>query len=459
MSVDRSALPRVGADPRFRFPAIERVVVDDGLRVWSVAHREMPVVALSAIVPSGSAADPPGLEGLTGLTTDLLDEATVNRSAFELHDGLARLGADLDSETSSDVTMMSLLTLRRHAEPALVLLEELLSTPRFDQADFERVRDLRLSRVRQMRDVPSAVADRALTHVLFGDGPYGHTVFGSEASLGRITLDDVRRHHRAAYLETRLDVVVVGDMSADEAAELVRRVVGGRRARGNVASVVAPPPTAMPTRSRSRRCVLVNRPGAAQSELRLGRVAAARSTPDYFPLLVANAALGGQFVSRINLNLREAKGYTYGARSGVDFRRMPGPFAVGTSVQTDATGDAIREILKEIDEIGGSRPASDEELRRARASLTRGYPRGFETAEQIARGVAMVAIHGLPFDHFDRFAERVAAVDAAEATRVAREYFVPAEMDVVIVGDRAAVDGPVEALGLGSREYLDAHEV
>ncbi len=203
------------------------------------------------------------------------------------------------------------------------------------------------------------------------------------------------------------------------------------------------------------RLVVVDRPGAAQSELRIGHVAVSRDTPDYFPLLVLNMALGGQFTSRINLNLREDKGYTYGVRSAFDFRRRPGPFLVQTAVETAATSASIREVLDEIRAVRDGRPVTRLELERAVAGLTRGYPRGFETAEQVARGLAQVALHGLPDDHFSQFGRRVAAVSVADVAQVARDHLDPGRLSAVIVGDRAAVSAAVAEVGLGPPTAFD----
>ncbi len=216
---------------------------------------------------------------------------------------------------------------------------------------------------------------------------------------------------------------------------------------GATAAAAGPASDAVP--AATRRLVTVHRAGSPQSELRIGRIAAGRSTPDYHALVVLNTVLGGQFVSRINLNLREEKGYTYGARSGFDFRRQPGPFVVQASVQTDATADAVREVLREVDEIGGERPVSARELALARAALTRGYPRNFETAEQVARAIAQLALYELPDDYFDGFVERVRAVGIDDVTDVARRYLPADEMLAVVVGDCDRVVGPLETLGFG----------
>lgn len=456
MPFDRSITPSLGPDPVFRFPPIEHRVLAADLHAWTVERSDVPVVALAVMVPSGSAADPSSRHGLSALVADLLDEGTTSRTALELHEELARIGAELDTDVGADTTVLSVLTLARHFDRALELLSEVLTHPRFDHADFTRVRDLRLSRLRQLRDVPGAVADRAFTRDLFGDHAYAHTPLGSEAALASTSLDDVVAHHRRAFGLRGGHVVAVGEVARDRAYRAIEAALGGG------ADPLAPRPpvvTDATPSTRPHRIVLVDRPGAVQSEVRVGRVAVARATPLYFPLLLANAVLGGQFVSRLNTNLRETKGYTYGVRSAFDFRKAAGPFVVATSVQTDATADTVREILREIGELGGERPVTADELARAKASLSRGYPRAFETAEQVARGAVMLATHDLPLDYFSRFAERVGEVSIDAVTGAARAVLDPASMRVTVVGDAQKVGAALDALGLGARLSLDVSGV
>ena len=255
-----------------------------------------------------------------------------------------------------------------------------------------------------------------------------------------MTLREVGPFHRSMFVPSRMTVIASGDASHEALADLVERAFGGWTAAGDAASPADPPATRRPA-SPQDRVALLHRPAAAQSELRIGHVAVARDTPDYHALLVLNMVLGGQFVSRINMNLREDKGYTYGARTSFDFRRGPGPFALHASVQSEVTVDAILEALSELRAIRGDRPVTRKELETGRAGLTRGYPRNFETAEQISRGAAQLALYGLPDDYFSTFVPRVLAVDEADVTRVAAEHIDPSRFLIVIVGDRDKV-GP-----------------
>ena len=448
MSVDRTRLPALGPDPTIRFPAITRHEPPDGLKVWTVEHRDVPVLCLSLLLPVGSAADPASQHGLASLTADLMDDGAGDLDGLALHDALARIGAQFDCDVGVDATVVTLVTLTKFAREALSILSAIVNRPRFDEADFERVRDIRISRLKQLGDVPAAVAERLFAWRLYGSHPYGHSSLGSEAALKGLALDDVRGFHRQVLMPSRPTLIGVGDLAHEEIAELVADVwpsppIGDAETDGW---------QAVPRPEAGSRVALAHRPGAAQSELRIGCVAAARSTPDYVVLAVLNTALGGAFVSRINLKLREEKGFTYGARSAFDYRRQPGPFVVQASVQTDATAEAVSDVLREIADMAGPRPITPLELSRAHAALTRGYPRNFETADQIARAVAQLALHNLPDDYFDRFVDGVWRVTADEVVDAAKRYLPPDVLQAVIVGDRDRVGDTLAGVGLGEPE-------
>jgi predicted Zn-dependent peptidase len=434
--VDRSRLPSVGPARPFRLPEIRKQTLDNGLELRAISHRDVPVVSVSLVVRGGSAADPEVRPGLTAITADLLDEGTSDGlDALGVADRIAGIGGELDVEVGFDATVLTLTMLGRFLSQGLDLLAAIVCRPTLSGADFDRVRALRLERLRQLRDHPAAVAERAFAAFLYGTHPYGHLSVGTEASLEGCTNDEVRAFYRATYHPSRTTLVAAGDFSADSLMNAVRTAFAGWHAAGDALAVERDPGRRPPPPAPTARLAVVPRTGAAQSELRIGHVTVSRDTPDYHALLVLNSVLGGQFVSRINLNLREKRGYTYGARTGFDLRRGRGPFVLQTSVDTRVTADAIRESLAEIADIRGSRPPTDEELAMAKASLTRGYARGFETGQQIARAVAQLSLHELPDTYFETFVPRIEAVDHDEVRRVARTHLDPDRMAVVVVGD------------------------
>lgn len=446
MSLDRSKVPEPGPRRHFTLPEPQRATLGNGLRVSTIRHPDAPVVSMLLLVPAGSASDPAEVPGLAALTADLLDEGCGQLRALEFHEALADIGGLLDIETGADATLITLVTLASHRDRALELLADLAFKPRFDEREFTRVRDLRLNRLAQLNDVPSAVADRAFIERLYGSHPYGHLAIGTQIALGAATRDAVVAFHQRRYSPDSASLIVVGDIVPEETLGAVARTIGALPASAAPPADESPPN--VPSTPDGLRLIVVDRPGAPQSELRIGRVAAARSTACYEDLVVLNAVLGGQFMSRINLKLREERGLTYGARSVFDFRRAPGPFSVQTSVQTSGTADAIHEVLKALDEIGGARPATATELDLARAALTRGYARNFETAEQVARALAQLELFGLPDRYYEDFPGRIDAVGSDGVTRAAARWLQPDAMITVVVGDRERLEPDLQTLGL-----------
>ena len=401
----------------------------------------------------GAADDPSGQEGLAALTADMLDEGTGTWSAIEVHQQLARIGAQFDIDIGADATLVGVTALNRFAERGLNLLADIIVRPTFGEADVLRVRQLRLNRLIQIRDMPGVIADRAFARLLYGDAPYGHTPLGSERTLAPLTVDDVRAFHARLIRPGSATLVAVGDCEHDT----VRRLA--ETAFGDWAAGTGPEAEERDTVAQPARLNIVPRPAAPQSELRIGQVAVARATPDYHALVAANMVLGGQYVSRINLNLRADKGITYGARTAFDFRRRPGPFALQASVDSLATGLAIRESMDEIAAIRGGRPVSADELAVGVAALTRGYARNFETADQIARAVAQLALYGLPDDYYSEFVPRVESLTPEEVMGAAARHLDPARLTTLVVGDVDAAGQELGRLNLGDPVILSPDSI
>lgn len=458
-AVDRSRLPVPGADPLLRFPSVSRRTLANGLGVRTVEHRGVPVVSFVLLLSSGSAADPVDRPGLAALTADMLDEGSLWRSAIDIEEALSSMGAQFETEVGADATVLSLLTLPRFVDEALALLCDIAARPNLASEDFNRVRELRVNRLRQLRTLAPAVADLALARLLYPGHPYGRLPIGTMAGLAATRPEEVSSFHHQVWRPSQVTMVAVGDATHDELFGAVERAFGWwPNPPADGAEAIALAPSVMTLAAPSRPAVplaIVDRPGAAQSEIRIGQVGVPRLTPDYAALLVLNMALGGQFVSRLNLNLREDKGFTYGVRSGFEFRRAPGPFVVQTAVQTAVTADAVREVLSEVRAITLSRPATSAEIDMAKAALTRGYPRSFETAGQIARGLAQLALYELPDDTLEQFVPLVHAVDL-EAVASAAQRLDPARMTVAVVGDRETVEPALCGLGLGEPVVMAA---
>jgi predicted Zn-dependent peptidase len=422
--------------------------------VRTVEHPGVPIVTFVLQITGGLGADSPQCEGLASLTADMVDEGTGPLSAIDVSDALARIGAEYDVDVGPDTTTFTLTTLTRFADRGAKLLSDVVTAPALRESDFERVRQLRLDRLKQLKDLPPAVAERAFLRLLYPSHPYGHLAIGTDESLRALSLEDVVKFHRSTFMPWRATLVVTGALSHLDLVAIAEDAFDKWSGEESVLDVPHAAADFVAEVPSSFQLALVPREGAAQSELRIGHLSVRRDTPDYAPLLVMNAILGGQFVSRINLKLREEKAFTYGARTGFDWRRGLGPFSVQTSVHTKATAESIADTLQEMSSLRESRPATAQEMSLAQASLTRGYPRNFETAQQVGRSVAQLALFDLPDSYFEEFVPKVNAVTSEDVTRVARTYLDPSRAIALIVGDRTVIEESLVALGLGELQVL-----
>jgi zinc protease len=442
--VDASKLPKPGPNPTFTLPPAERRTLSNGLEVLVVRHSELPIVAFDLVVKMGAAGDPAAQAGLASLTADMLDEGTRTRSSLEISDQLADIGSFMGVNAGWDSTTANLLTLKRHLDRALDIYADVLLNPAFPDKELARLRDQRMTAFKQRRDDPNQIAGIVYSSLIYGrEHPYGRALTGGEESLGATTGADVRKFYDTFYRPNNATLIVVGDTTADEIVPKLERAFG----KWEKAHVPAVDVSAAPVQRDKQALYIVDRPGSAQSVIQIGHVGVPRSSPDYFPLLVMNNLLGGGFVSRINLNLREDKGYTYGARSSFDFRRGAGPFTATAPVQTAVTKESVIELLKELRGVRGEIPVTAAELEYAKQGIIRGFPRSFETPSQIADRLETVVTYGLPDTYFNSYIERVQGVTLEDVNRVANQYLRPDRMAIVIVGDRTKIEQGLRSLG------------
>jgi zinc protease len=429
-----------------RLPPVLRHTLRNGLEVCIVEQHVLPVVDVRLVMRAGAAHNAPDRAGCAFLAADMLDEATELRGAPEIADTIELLGASLVSRASWDSSAVVLHVLEPRLMPALELLAEMVTRPAFAPAEFERVRDERLAAILQERADPHTFASQAFARSLYGaDHPFGYPVGGSGSTVERVSADDARAFHMRYFTPRNAVLIMVGDVRASELVPALDAMFGDWTAGAAGASPAAPP-EAPP---RDRRIHIVHRPGAPQSELRIGHAGPPRRTPDYFPLHVANTVLGGSFSSRLNMLLREEKAYTYGAGSGFAFRADGGPFVVSTAVATAATADAVVCTVGELQLL--RREVVDEaELERAKSYIVLGLPRTFETTGDIAEHVSEVALYDLGWDYFDRFAAQVGAVGAESVHAAVRKWVRPDELSIVVVGDATRIRADLEATGLGA---------
>ncbi|CAN5828824.1 hypothetical protein BH23GEM9_BH23GEM9_37410 [soil metagenome] len=445
MSGSRSVPPVLAAPPAPRLPAVQRRTLRNGLRLFVVERRELPVVDARFVVRAGAASDDPALAGRAYLTTDLLDEGTATRGALDIADEAELLGASLHTRASWDYATAALHVLTPRLAPALELMVDIVTRPAFDAAELERKRAERLASILQERADPQTLASQAFTATVYGAlHPYGHPIGGRRDTVEAITVDAVRAFHGQRFTPENSFMVVVGDVAADELAALLDEMAGDWAPEAGTAPAKLP---VEPTRGRS--VVIVDRPGAPQSELRIGHAGPPRRSAEYFPLHVGNTVLGGAFTSRLNMLLREEKAYTYGAGSSFAFRAGGGPFLASTAVATEVTADAVLCTVREIERITRE-PVTAVELDRARNYIVLGLPRTFETTGDIAEHVCQVALHDLGWDYHDRYAAEVQRVTAEEVLAAAQQWLRPEELAVVIAGDAARIAGELENRGLGA---------
>lgn len=447
--VDRSRVPEVGKPPSMKMPEIQDYRMPDGMRVVLVERHEAPLVSLELQFRGGASAHSAADAGLAALTADMLDEGTRTRSALEIADAVDQLGASLSSTAGYDASSVRLSVLRSGFADALGILADVVVNPTFPRAELERVKRERLGRIVQRSDEPAALADDALARVLYGSKhPYGEPLLGTETTLDALGRDDVVAYYRDRYVPGQATLVVVGDVTRDTLDSLVTKAFDGWSGKGE--DVLEPEAA---DAAAGHHIYIVDKPGAAQSEIRVGRVAVSRSTDAYIPLIVLNTVLGGSFTSRLNQKLREEKGYTYGARSSFDMRRAPGPFEASAAVATPVTDSAVLEFVHEIDRIRDE-PVPEDELARARKYLAYRLPQSFESDDDVVRMLSGLVRYDVPPDFYSGYVDAVLAVTAADVSRVARAELGSDRMVIVVAGDRAAIEEPLRRLGLGEVTVL-----
>lgn len=439
--IDRSRAPEPSAPRPYHFPQITRTTLPNGLRVLIAENHNAPLVSLRALIRSGADHDTAETAGLASITADLLDEGAGTRDAIRLAEDIGTLGGALGTGADWDASYISLDVLSRTAEPALEIFGDVTARATLPADGLERVRAERLNEILQQRNEPAAIAGKRFANLLYGTGAYGNSTTGNAESVGRTRLEDVRAFYESHYLPNNAAVVVSGDVNPQQAIELVSRSLGGWQ-RG----AEPPRPVVSPRPIDASRIYVIDRPQAVQSEIRVGHLGVPRSCEDYFPLSVMNAIFGGVFNSRINLNLRERHGYTYGARSQFAFRRQAGPFVVAAPVRNEVTRESVSEMLSELRRIRTG-DIESVELDDTKSYLVGVFPATVQTSSDIASRLVDMELYGLPEDYFDHYRENIANVTKDDVVRVAQKYLDPDRVLIVIVGNAAHIREPLGTLG------------
>ncbi len=451
--LDRTVEPQGAAEPGFTPPVIHRERLANGLELLVVEDHSLPIVQANLVVKSGWASDPADRPGTASLTAELLDEGTADRDALAIAGEAKRLAAALDTNSFFDGSGVNLNVLKRNLEPALGLMADVVMNPTFPEEELERQRRIYLGRIQQEAKQPQQSAFKSFLRLLYGaDHPYGQpfTGSGTTAAIQAISRDDLLGYYRSHYLPGNAALTMVGDVTPAEARQAAMAAFGSWQG-GAVAAADAP--AAEPVSGRT--IYIVDKPGAPQSVVVVGNVAIRRADPDYVAFEVMNNAFGGKFASRINLNLREDKGYTYGARAIFVPTRGDGPYFVFAPVQSQSTSESVVEIVKELADVVGSRPITAEELAEAQGNLIKGFPQQFETVGGVAGQLSEMIRYGLPDDEWARRLESIQGVTTEEATQAAEDRVDPEDLLIVVVGDRAQIEPGLRELGLGEVKTFD----
>lgn len=439
-AVDRSAPPLGGTIRPFHLPPFLRRTLPNGLQVLAARQAGVPLISLELVVRAGGQHDPEGKAGLATLTASAIDEGTRRRSSQEIAALVERLGGSLTTAADWDEGYLGIGLLSQHRQAGLDLLAEVLSEPTFPDQEVERLRQLRRGEIVRRSQDPSVSAEEKLSQVIFAGTPYTHPLIGTQETIEALDRDALVAFYRSCYSLNGATLIAVGDLEPEEICREAEAALGA-------ASPAAPAPPEIRAVPLPGIVVhVVDRPGAPQTELRLGHAGVSRRDPDYIPLIVLNTLLGGKFTSRINLSLRERHAYTYGASTRFVSRLQRGPFIVDAAVSTESTGAAAREVLAELRRIREDlvEPAEMEETR---SYITGVFPYTFQTIDDFARRLDTIATYGLPDDYYEKYLERLAVMTRDDLLAVARQHIDPDHIAIVAVGPADTLAAQLEGLG------------
>ena len=419
----------------------------NGMTVWLLERHALPIVSMELVVPSGAASDPEGKGGLALATANMLDEGAGARGALDISRDVDRLGATLSTGATSDYAFATLTTLKKNLAPAIAIFGDVVGKPTMSPVEWKRLHDLWLNDLRQRASEPGAVANVIALRQVFGDSPYGHPNNGTLKSAARISLDDVKAFYGSTWRPEKATLVVVGDVTKAELEPLLDQVLAAWKAPAGAAPQAPATPAGKPAPAASRRVVIVDRADAPQSVVAVVRPGVAASDKDAAPVTRVNTALGGSFTSRLNQDLREEHGWSYGAHSRFTFSKAQGMFSAQAAVHTDHTGDALKAMLADIDALA-SEGLTDEEVEKTRLIARGELVESFEGASAAARRLGRNAGIGLPPDHETRASAALDAATKSDLKQLAARHVAAKDAIIVIVGPRAKIEPQLKALGI-----------
>ena len=450
-TLDRTKVPAPGQTPVLRVPTWTKTQLANGATLIVSERHNLPLVSFSITFLGGANQfEPAGRRGVASLTASMLTEGTATRTGDQLSDALQLLGTFVGANVSAEDGSISFVSTAKNFDATLAILSDMMLNSTFPAEALDRLRGRTLVNLTQAKDQPTVVGAQVFAKILYGDAhPYGQRM--TETSVKAITRDDLVAFHKAYYQPGRAIITVVGDTTAAKAKATVEKALAAWNKAGAKPSFDYPKlPELQPA-----KIYLVDKPGAAQSVFNIGLPGPPRNTPDYFALQVMNTILGGQFQSRLNANIREQKGYSYGVNSQFGFGKGPGAFRAGGSIFSGKTDAALVEFMKELKGIVSERPITDEEIKTAKESLIQGLPQRFASVSAISNAITSLTVQGLPDDYYQTYAKNVSAVTKEDLQRVAKKYIDLNHLAIVIVGDRAQVEAPLKATGIAPITYID----
>jgi len=440
---DRSKIPALPPPAKLVLPAIQQFELSNGLKVYLMEKHEVPLVQLNLIVKTGSVNDPENKTGLANITADMMDEGAAGKSSLELADAIDYLGAKINTNSDHHFSGIYLHTPLSKFDDALKLFANISLKPDFPQNELDRKKKEILTTIMQWFDQPNAIASISFSQLLFGkDNAYGKPTIGYEQSIKDFTSDDLKNYYQKYFKANNAFMIAVGDVKKDELKSKLENYFG-KWEKGSATNNVLVKTEQVKTTS----ICLIDKPGSAQSVIYIGRIGVARDTKDYNPISIMNTILGGSFSSRLNQNLRETHGYTYGAGSRFMMRLFPGPFVASSQVQTEVTDKALQEFFNEFKKIAEPIPAED--LTRGKNYLALGYPDNFQTVSEISGQIEDMIRYNLPQNYFNEYVQNILDVPADEVNNAAKKYINTEQMLVVVVGDKTKIENGIKKLNLG----------
>jgi len=451
----RDHVPEPGPPVTFTPPKIESFKLKNGIPVLFVERHDLPIVTVRFVLKAG-AGDMSAKPGVLSFVGSMLEQGTPKRTALQISDEYEAIGAQHAAWVDWDSGGAYVKVTSTKLDAALDLLADVVTRPAFPQAEFDRLKARRLAGVQQEKNDPGSMWANAAAATLFGRAhPYGHSLVGEEDDVMRLTQKELVQAYRGLFWPRRSTIVVAGDVTKDALVAKLGAAFGSWRGQGAEQGATVPAAPRLPEKD-APRVVLVDRPHAPQSVVRLAEIGVSRKAPDRDAIVLMNTILGGMFSSRINLNLREAHAYTYGAHSGFQMRHGAGSFSAGGSMVADKTAPAIHELFAEIIAMR-DRPVSDEELHDAKENIELALPSRFETVTEMTNALADLAVYDLPLDDYATLPARIDRITAEDVQKAAKAHLHPAALRVIVVGDKATLGPELEQLHLGSIEMRDAY--